>query len=59
MAKTAIGSALTQSLSPGGSGLMEQLRPIPVVTLFCSPDLVRYYEASSFRRTRQVVMHRA
>jgi GNAT superfamily N-acetyltransferase len=41
------------------AGLMEQLRPIPVVTLFCSPDLVRYYEASSFRRTRQVVMHRA
>jgi ribosomal protein S18 acetylase RimI-like enzyme len=40
-------------------GLMEQLRPAPVVTLFCSPDLVRYYEASSFRRTRQVVMHRA
>lgn len=41
------------------AGLMEQLRPIPVVTLFCSPDLVRYYEASSFKRTRQVVMHRA
>jgi GNAT superfamily N-acetyltransferase len=40
------------------TGLMEQLEPIPVVTLFCSPDLVRYYEASSFRSTRQVVMHR-
>jgi GNAT superfamily N-acetyltransferase len=41
------------------AGLMEQLEPIPVVTLFCSADLVRYYEASSFRRSRQVVMHRA
>jgi ribosomal protein S18 acetylase RimI-like enzyme len=41
------------------AGLMEQLKPVPVVTLFCSPDLVGHYEASSFRRTRQVVMHRA
>jgi len=41
------------------AGLMEQLGPVPVVTLFCSPDLVSYYEASSFRRSRQVVMHRA
>jgi GNAT superfamily N-acetyltransferase len=41
------------------AGLMEQLKPVPVVTLFCSPDLVGHYEASSFRGTRQVVMHRA
>ncbi|HEY3953360.1 MAG TPA: GNAT family N-acetyltransferase [Streptosporangiaceae bacterium] len=41
------------------AGLMEQLGPVPVVTLFCSPDLVHYYEASSFMRTHQVVMHRA
>ena len=41
------------------AGLMEQLEPIPVVTLFCSSELVRYYEASSFRSSRQVVMHRA
>jgi GNAT superfamily N-acetyltransferase len=40
------------------AGLVEQLRTVPVVTLFCSPDLVRYYEASSFKKTRQVVMHR-
>jgi ribosomal protein S18 acetylase RimI-like enzyme len=40
------------------AGLMEQLKPVPVVTLFCSPDLVRHDEASSFSRTRQVVMHR-
>lgn len=41
------------------TGLMEQPGPVPVVTLFCSPDLVRYYEVSSFTRSRQVVMHRA
>ena len=41
------------------AGLMDQLGRVPVVTLFCSPDLVHYYEASSFRRTHQVVMHRA
>jgi GNAT superfamily N-acetyltransferase len=40
------------------AGLLEQLGPVPVVTLFCSPDLARYYEAASFMRTRQVVMHR-
>ena len=40
------------------AGLLGQLGPIPVVTLFCSPDLARYYEAASFTRTRQVVMHR-
>ena len=49
---TGIGHALLANLT-------EQLGPVPVVTLFCSPGLVRYYEASSFRRTRQVVMHRA
>ena len=49
----------------GGGGqallgrLIEDLGAIPVVTLFCSPDLVRYYEASSFAATRQVVMHRS
>jgi ribosomal protein S18 acetylase RimI-like enzyme len=39
--------------------LMQELAAIPVVTLFCSPDLVGYYEASSFAATRQVVMHRS
>ena len=39
------------------ASLMEQLGPVPVVTLFCSPDLASYYEASSFRASRQVVMH--
>jgi ribosomal protein S18 acetylase RimI-like enzyme len=39
--------------------LISELGATPVVTLFCSPDLVRYYEASSFLATRQVVMHRS
>jgi ribosomal protein S18 acetylase RimI-like enzyme len=39
--------------------LIRELGAIPIVTLFCSPDLVRYYEASSFLATRQVVMHRS
>jgi ribosomal protein S18 acetylase RimI-like enzyme len=39
--------------------LIRELGGIPIVTLFCSPDLVRYYEACSFRPTRQVVMHRS
>ena len=28
--------------------LIQELGAIPIVTLFCSPDLVRYYEACSF-----------
>ena len=39
--------------------LISELGAIPVVSLFCSADLVRYYEASSFAATRQVVMHRS
>jgi len=39
--------------------LIQELGAIPVVTLFCSPDLVRYYEANFFLATRQVVMHRS
>lgn len=39
--------------------LISELGGIPVVTLFCSAELVRYYEASSFAATRQVVMHRS
>jgi GNAT superfamily N-acetyltransferase len=38
--------------------LIQELGAVPIVTLFCSPDLVRYYEACSFLATRQVVMHR-
>lgn len=31
--------------------LIHELGAIPVVTLFCLPGLVRYYEASSFLAT--------
>lgn len=39
--------------------LIGQLTGIPVVTLFCAPDLAGYYAGSSFVATRQTVMHRA
>lgn len=39
--------------------LLEQVRPVPLVTLFCSPGLVSYYESQGFHATRQVVLHRA
>jgi ribosomal protein S18 acetylase RimI-like enzyme len=32
--------------------LIQELGAIPVITLFCSPGLARYYEASSFLATR-------
>ncbi len=47
-----IGQALIRRLA-------DELRAIPVITLFCSPELVGYYENSSFSATRQVVMHRS
>jgi GNAT superfamily N-acetyltransferase len=49
------GSGIGQALL---DRLIQALDAIPVVTLFCAPDLVRYYEASFFAATRQVVMHR-
>jgi ribosomal protein S18 acetylase RimI-like enzyme len=50
--RSGIGHALVASL-------MDQLRPVPVVSLFCTPDLVAFYEASNFRTTKQVVLHRS
>jgi GNAT superfamily N-acetyltransferase len=38
--------------------LMKQLAHIPAVSLFCTADLVDFYELSGFHRTHQVVMHR-
>jgi GNAT superfamily N-acetyltransferase len=38
--------------------LLAQLDPIPVVSLFCSRELVAFYEATDFRPTAQVVLHR-
>jgi ribosomal protein S18 acetylase RimI-like enzyme len=46
-----IGQALVDRLAA-------DLGAIPVVTLFCSAGLVRYYEACGFEATGQVVMHR-
>jgi ribosomal protein S18 acetylase RimI-like enzyme len=31
---------------------------LPVVTLFCQPELVPLYEAAGFSPTRQVILHR-
>lgn len=38
--------------------LLEQVPPTALVTLFCSPGLVSYYESFGFHATRQVVLHR-
>lgn len=38
--------------------MLDVLQPIPVVTLFCSNDLVDFYEAVGFHPTGQVVLHR-
>jgi GNAT superfamily N-acetyltransferase len=40
------------------SAILDQLRHVDVVTLFCSTNLVSYYERAGFRPTRQVVLHR-
>jgi GNAT superfamily N-acetyltransferase len=40
------------------AAILDLLAPIPVVTLFCSTDLVAYYEATGFHPTEQVVLHR-
>jgi GNAT superfamily N-acetyltransferase len=39
------------------AAIVEQLQPIPVVSLFCDPGLVPFYEQAGFRPTRQVVLH--
>ena len=38
--------------------LLKQLAHIPVVSLFCTADLVGFYGRHGFHRTHQVVMHR-
>jgi ribosomal protein S18 acetylase RimI-like enzyme len=38
--------------------LMQELAPMPVVTLFCQADLVPFYTPAGFRVTSQAVMHR-
>jgi GNAT superfamily N-acetyltransferase len=41
------------------NALFESLNNIPIVTLFCSPDLVPLYERAGFSATRQVILHRS
>ncbi len=48
---TGVGRSLVRSL-------LDQLGSIPVVSLFCSRDLVPFYEGTDFRSTTQVVLHR-
>ena len=40
------------------AGILDRL-PVPVVSLFCEPDLAGYYETTGFQRTEQVVLHRS
>jgi GNAT superfamily N-acetyltransferase len=47
---TGVGRALV-------SAILDQLRPIPVVSLFCSAELATFYEAAGFHSTRQTVLH--
>lgn len=38
--------------------LMEEAQGIPVVSLFCKPKLVGFYQEGGFQPTNQVVLHR-
>lgn len=38
--------------------LMDELRHLEVVSLFCEEDLTTFYERNGFQKTSQVVMHR-
>jgi GNAT superfamily N-acetyltransferase len=48
--RTGVGRSLVRSL-------LDELGSIPVVSLFCSRDLVPFYEGAEFRPTTQVVLH--
>lgn len=45
-----IGTAMVEKL-------LEALQDIDVVSLFCTEDLIPFYQAFDFKRTKQVVMH--
>jgi GNAT superfamily N-acetyltransferase len=40
-------------------GLLAELGPVPVISLFCAADLAPFYEGAGFHATRQVVLHRS
>jgi GNAT superfamily N-acetyltransferase len=37
--------------------LLDELKDIDVISLFCTEDLDGFYELSRFKRTKQIVMH--
>ncbi|HEY2492414.1 MAG TPA: GNAT family N-acetyltransferase [Paenibacillus sp.] len=37
--------------------LLDELKDIDVISLFCREDLEGFYELSGFKRTKQIVMH--
>lgn len=39
------------------AAIIDHLEPVPVTSLFCSPDLVGFYESIGFRSTSQAVLH--
>jgi GNAT superfamily N-acetyltransferase len=38
--------------------LLDELETVKVVTLFCHPDLIHFYERQGFRSATNVLMHR-
>lgn len=37
--------------------LAEQVSPVPILSLFCAPDLAPFYEKAGYVRTDQVMLH--
>ncbi|GAB1157085.1 GNAT family N-acetyltransferase [Paenibacillus illinoisensis] len=37
--------------------LLDELKDIDVISLFCSEDLAGFYEETGFKKTKQIVMH--
>ncbi|MGF9697889.1 GNAT family N-acetyltransferase [Paenibacillus sp. MABNR03] len=37
--------------------ILSELKNIDVISLFCTDDLVGFYEGSGFKKTKQIVMH--
>lgn len=37
--------------------ILDELKDIDVISLFCTEDLEGFYELSGFKRTKQIVMH--
>lgn len=37
--------------------LLDELKDIDVISLFCSEDLAGFYKETGFKKTKQIVMH--